>query len=71
MIRVRSGAASVGAVLGAGAVGFEQQAPRQGRRFVGWIALGSGGRMAGLLALGAGCRETVKVRATETVGERA
>ena len=51
-----------------GAVGFEQQAPRRGR-FVGWIARGSGGWVSGLLALATGCRETVKVRATETSGK--
>ena len=33
---------------------------------MGWIALSSGGGVAELLALGPGCRETVKVRATES-----
>ena len=43
----------------------------EGERFVGWIARGSGGSVTGLLALAAACRETVKVRATETMGDRA
>ena len=53
-----------------GAVGSEQQAPREGA-VVGSIARGSGGSVTGLLALATGCRETVKLRATETVGDRA
>ena len=35
---------------------------------MGWIARGSGGWVTGLLALATGCRETVKVRATERAG---
>jgi len=34
------------------------------------VAHGSGGWVTGLLALATACRETGKVRATETVGDR-
>jgi hypothetical protein len=48
----------------------ELQASRKGEAVRGIVARVSGGRVTGLLALVAGCRDTVELRATETVGDR-
>ena len=62
-------------LAGAGVAARRPESPEQraSRRGSGWwmVARGSGGRVSGLLVLAAVCRETGKVRATETVGDRA